>query len=275
MTKEQNKKKEPTTKKFEEWNSKQSAKNQIQDLIIFEEITEINYEYLMTKNEFEYIRDVFFFKMCDLIKEYGTEDYVSIKDEMRNELTSDDLVSLYGFFNLSGDHEDKINELIKESKKVRKLKDLDGGFYNNYIVDDSLQRLIFLLNGYDLTNDSAQDTYTKETEAIIPTSVIREIFSILNPHFNKISLLSNKNNDRIGHIILLNLNNISDKLNNLYYRVCNTEDTRTVLLSTSNQLLTLVDYLEGNKKQLFDGMGEGYSSSEDFKEDGKGGPVYE
>lgn len=269
-------KKEVTLKTFDQWNNMESQKNKVDDLIIFEEVTELNYDCLISKSSFKYIRDTFQYIVVELINKYGVEDYVSIKDEMRDNLIKDDFLNLFDFFGLNDkDIDEKINTLIESTKYKIKIKDLDGGFYNNYIQDDSVMRLILNMKGYVLTSDANQDTYEKRRSAILPTSVIEDIGAILTPNFNKISLLSNKNNERVGEIIILNMENIREKLLHLPYTVCDTEDTRTVLLATANQMLTLVDYLEGNKKELFGGMKEGYSSEEQFKDDGKGGVAYE
>jgi len=271
----------------------------ITDLDIYEEFLELDLEIPISIQNFKYIINYLTPEMYRELEKEGTNNYPVLKQKLRDILIRDDKVeisntdyedieedteeeseintknNLLYFFGLDfEDIEEELQREINKNNKILTVKDLTGDFYTLYLQDQTLFETYLNLVGYALVSDSQIDQYSRVRKPIIPEKEINYIFTMIKPFFNKYNLLSNKDGERTGKIILLSINEIAQKLFEMPYQVCDEEDSRTVLISVSNLLLSLLDYQEGNKKILLETVNGNVHTSDITKSEDAGG-VYE
>jgi len=202
------------------------------------------------------------------LNEYGEEGEVRIREIILDTLLEDNKETIIKYLGLdfSQDAVKEIESQLEDPNflKIETKEDIKD-FFKAYLVDETLEDMYFNWKGYIKKNDGNKEIYVKVRRAIIPTRPLNAIYFLLIDNFNKINLLSNKEDEEVGEIILLTLDQTMEIISEIPYPCCDTARAVEIMSTMGLKMVNLIGYNKGNKEIILKTIEASYKSLEDRK----------
>jgi hypothetical protein len=245
------------------------AKNNNQPLNInlFKSIFNLNEEKEkdLTSDDIEYLEELQT-ELKRFLNEHGEEGAVRIRESVLDALLEDGKQNIIAYFGLEFSQE-AVNEIDGKLddpnfNKIESREDVKD-FFKAYLIDETLEDLYFNWKGYIKKNDGNKEIFVKVRKAIIPTRSLNAIYTLLIDNFNKINLLSNKEDEEVGELILLTLDQNMEIISEIPYPCCDTARTVEIMSTMGLKMTNLIGYNKGNKEIILKTIEASYKSLED------------
>ena len=219
----------------------------------------------LTRDDIEYLEELSL-ELKKFLNEYGEEGGVRIKEIVLDALLEDDKQRIIDYLNLNFDP-NSISEIDKNLKDESYLKiessDEKMDFFKSYLMDDTLDDLYYGWKGYQKKNEGSKQIFLKVRKCIIPNRPLNAIYTLLLDNFNKINMLSDKEDEEVGALILLTLDQVMEIISEIPYPCCDTAKTIELMSGMSLKMCNLIGYNKGNRLLILTTLEKSYQSKED------------
>ena len=245
------------------------AKTEIPNLnsTLFNTIFNINedIEKELSREDLEYLVELEQ-ELKRFINEYGEEGTIRIKEIVLDTLLEDSKENIIKYLGLEFSEEaiKEIEDKVDNENYLKiESKDEKMDFFKAYLLDETLDDLYFSWKGYQKKNEGSKQIFQKVRKCIIPNRPLNAIYALLIDNFNKINMLSEKEDEEVGELILLTLDQVMEIIAEIPYPCCDTARCVEIMSTMSLKMTNLIGYNKGNRVLILQTLEKSYQSKED------------
>lgn len=235
---------------------------------IVENIFNINDEVEVSPEEANYLFDLEE-RILDSFEENGEAGSERIKEEVMDDLLKNEYYDLIKYLNLEipKEIEDSFIEKMQDESLFKvEESDKSEDFFNNYLIDDVINDIIYNLKGFERKSDGAKEVFVKRRKALIPNPRIGAIQNIIISIFNKTNFLSKKEDLEQAKIIMMAYKAVFQIILEIPYEICDTQKTIEILNMIALKLSNLIGLSEGFRTDFLETVKESLQSERKLRE---------
>jgi len=235
---------------------------------IINEVFNVNDEIEVDEAQVEYLFELED-RILESFEDNGESGIQKIREEVMDDLLKNDYDDLLKYLNI--DIPTTVQESIDkrfddESLFTIEETEKSEDFFNNYLIDDVINDIIYNLKGFERKSDGAKEIFQKKRKSLIPTTRIMAIQNILIAVFNKTNFLSQKDDIEQAKIIMMAYSSVFNILLEIPYKLCDTQKTIEICGMIALKLSNLIGLSSDFRKDFLEAVKESLSSERRLKE---------